>query len=113
MHPWLAQVRHDLVKRAVWPARDLRDSGERDPALLRRGLLALSDDEGAPITARALWARLSASAPPGADCAAFSAALAAAEGGLALLWPAPLAPVLALEDAFEALARSVDSPPRR
>jgi hypothetical protein len=24
---WLARVRHDLVKRLVWPARDRRDIG--------------------------------------------------------------------------------------
>ena len=24
---WLARVRHDLVKRIVWPARDRRDMG--------------------------------------------------------------------------------------
>jgi hypothetical protein len=24
---WLARVRHDLVKRLVWPARDRRDVG--------------------------------------------------------------------------------------
>ena len=24
---WLARVRHDLVKRLVWPARDRRDMG--------------------------------------------------------------------------------------
>src|SRR5919204_157210 len=30
MHPWLSRLRHDLVKRAVWAARDLRESA-REP----------------------------------------------------------------------------------
>jgi hypothetical protein len=109
MHPWLRSLRHDLVKRAVWPARDLRDTGGRDLAALRRGLFDLTDAEGAPISAEALWSRLRAGAPcPPPACDAFEQALAEAVSGLEKPWPAPLAAVLALEDAFTALARSME-----
>ena len=108
MHPWLAALRHDLVKRAGWPARDLRDTGGRDVAALRRGLLELVDAEGAPTTADALFARMRADSPcPAAACDAFAAALAAAVSALSEPWPRPLQAVLALEDAFAALARSL------
>lgn len=108
MHPWLQALRHDLVKRAVWPARDLRDSGQRDVAALRRGLTQLFDAEGAPVTALALWERMRTEAPGGAPCDAFGAALHRAVAALDAPWPAPLEAVLALEDAFAALARAVD-----
>ena len=100
---WLARVRHDLVKRLVWPARDRRDvggvpaPGELSPRLI--------DDEGAAISADALWAALAAEAPPAADVAAFGAAVthavAAADAG-------DMQGVIALEAAFAALARSLE-----
>ncbi len=62
MHPWLLALRHDLVKRAVWPARDLRDTGGRDRAALRRGLTQLTDAEGAPVTVKG---ELLGAVPPG------------------------------------------------
>jgi hypothetical protein len=108
MHPWLAAVRHDLLKRAVWPARDQRDLGQRDVEALRQGLQRLSDDEGRPATALQLFARLRGSAPAGADCDAFEAALRSAMEALDAPWPTPLEAVLALEPAFAALARSVE-----
>src|SRR5512141_2785150 len=95
MHPWLRAVRHDLVKRAVWAARDLRDSGGRDVEALRRGLFELVDAEGGPISAVDLFARLRA------------LALQRAVSSLDFKWPAPLLAVLGLEDAFDALARSI------
>jgi len=100
---WLARVRHDLVKRLVWPARDRRDMGG-DPA---PGELVpdLIDDEGRPITAPALWAALAADAPTGADTAAFEAAVA---GAAAAAQAGDVAGVLALEAAFAALARSLE-----
>lgn len=107
MHPWLRAVRHDLVKRAVWAARDLRDSGGRDVAALRRGLFELVDAEGGPVSATALFGRMRAAAPPGAACEAFAGALQHAVSSLESPWPAPLVAVLGLEDAFDALARSV------
>jgi hypothetical protein len=109
MHPWLRALRHDLVKRAVWPARDLRDSGEQDVERLRRGLLHLTDAEGAPITAERLFERMRKDAPcSAAACDAFGRALQLAVTALDSPWPAPLLAVLALEDAFSVLARSLE-----
>jgi hypothetical protein len=110
MHPWLQALRHDLVKRAVWPARDLRELGGRDVGALRRGLNELTDPGGAPVTAEALWQRMRKDAPRGCAtaCDAFGAALHEAASALDHPWPAPLDAVLALEDAFAALARAVE-----
>ncbi len=103
---WLARVRHDLVKRLVWPARDRRDAGgEPAPGELAPRLV---DEEGQPTDAGALWRTLASEAPSELDLSAFEAALshatAAAEVG-------DLDGVLALEPAFAALgelARSLD-----
>jgi hypothetical protein len=113
MHPWLKAVRHDLVKRVVWPARDLRDLGGQDLAALRRGLTQLTDAEGAPISAQALWERLRADAPKGSEpaCDAFGESLADAVAALDRPWPAPREAILALEGAFFALARSMEDEP--
>jgi hypothetical protein len=109
MHPWLRDLRHDLVKRAVWPARDLRDSGEKDASALRRGLMELADAEGRPVTALRLFEGMRTNAPcPVAACDAFARALQAAVNALDSPWPAPLHAVLGLEDAFDALARSLE-----
>ena len=100
---WLARVRHDLVKRLVWPARDRRDvggapaTGELSPRLI--------DDEGAPISAEALWAALAADAPAGADLAAFADAVARAH---AAADAGDVPGVIALEEAFAHLARSLE-----
>ena len=108
MHPWLEALRHDLVKRAVWPARDLRDAGGRDLRALRRGLMDLSDAGGAPATAAELFARMRADSPcPPAACDAFAGALQRAMAALDSPWPAPLEAVLALDDAFAELVRSL------
>lgn len=100
---WLARVRHDLVKRLVWPARDRRDmGGAPKPGELAPDLI---DEEGQPIGADALWIALAAEAPPGADLPAFAAALAravtAAQGG-------DVDGVIALEAAYADLARSLN-----
>jgi hypothetical protein len=111
MDPWLRRVRHDLVKRAVWPARDLRDCGQVDLGALRRGLGDLRDDSGAPIDAEALWARLRAEARgvPAGALDAFEDALAAATRAVAGAdFRDALVAVLGIETAFDALARSVD-----
>jgi hypothetical protein len=108
MHPWLATVRHDLLKRALWPARDLQALGQRDVEALRDGLLRLADDEGNEVTALVLFERLRVTAPSGADVAAFATALRQAVAALEQPWPAPLEAVLALEPAFAALARCVE-----
>jgi hypothetical protein len=100
---WLARVRHDLVKRLVWPARDRRDAG--GPVVPGELAASVIDEEGQPTTAAALWAALAADAPAGAGVAAFGAAITravdAARAG-------DLDGVLALEGAFTALARSLD-----
>ena len=111
MHPWLQALRHDLVKRAVWPARDLRDAGERDVAALRRGLMQLTDAEGMPVSAEALFGQMRREAPAGAVCEPFAEALRKAVAALDSDWPLPLHAVLALEDAFDALARSIEKEP--
>ena len=126
MHPWLKRLRHDLVKRAVWNARDLRETAAAPTAAdlraVRSGLRDLVDPEGNPIAARSLWALLRADAPPEvlADPAvraaadAFSAALDAADLAVTSLEDQPasadeaLETVLKLEPAFEGLARSMN-----
>ena len=120
MHPWLSRLRHDLVKRAVWPARDLRDAS-REPAegdllQLRRGLFDLRDDGGRVSTASAVWEKLRAEAPavPPAALDAFGAAVQRAEQAVSGLagdprsWPAVLDAVLRIEQAFADLARTLE-----
>jgi len=90
---WLARVRHDLVKRLVWPARDRLDvGGSPAPGELRAALI---DHEGAPTTAAALWAALDD------FTRAVEGAVAAADAG-------DVAGVMALEPAFDRLARSLE-----
>jgi hypothetical protein len=127
MHPWLSRLRHDLVKRAVWAARDLRDASRlpkpADFAQLRRGMFELRDGEGQPVTALELWQRLCSEAPPIAPAAldsfaaaldSFAAALAAAERDVANLavhpdgWRDAVEAVLRIEPAFANLARTLE-----
>lgn len=119
MHPWLRRLRHDLLKPALWAARDLQEAGGRltpaDRAALRHGLTDLCDHDGAPVTAPALFAKLRADAPAGLPAPALdafgravAAAVAAVDRGAA---PEALAAVLSLEPAFETLARLLE--PRR
>ena len=100
---WLARVRHDLVKRLVWPARDRRDlGGVPAPGEL---VAQLVDDDGAPTTAPVLWAGLKTEGPKASGAVAdFEAALARA---LAAAAAADLDGVLALEPAFDELARAL------
>jgi hypothetical protein len=100
---WLARVRHDLVKRLVWPARDRRDLGGAP----RPGELApdLIDEEGRPISAEALWTALAAEAPAGADLTAFAAAVA---GAAAAARADDVQGVIALEAAYADLAHSLN-----
>lgn len=122
MHPILARVRHDLLKHALWCARDLRGI-ERplgsDLRALRRSLLELPDGEGRPVTARTLLRGLRgelgapAEAKAGLDAlAAFERAVGEAEDAARALDPerpetqdlsGALSAVLALEPAFAAL----------
>jgi hypothetical protein len=99
---WLRRVRHDLVKRLVWPARDRRDLG----GIPFPGELAakLIDDEGSPAPAEAVWAKLKAAAPSPrhADFAIFEAALAES---VAAAQRDDIEGVLTLERAFDQLAQ--------
>src|SRR5512140_1405899 len=92
-HAWLSRLRHDLVKRVLWPARDLLDSGvsptAAEAAALRAGLVDLVAPDGSPATARDLWRRFRADAPTGV----------------------PAAVLDAFEQALEAAAAAVDSRP--
>ena len=120
MHPWLSRLRHDLVKRAVWAARDVREAARAPSAAdvleLRRGLFDLRDAEGQPLTARHLWDRLRAEAPqvPAAALGAFGGALAEAEQRVTGLaerpetWREALEAILGIETAFAALARTLE-----
>jgi len=115
--PWLSRLRHDLVKRVLWPARDLLDSGVPPTAVeavaLRAGLHDLIAPDGSPATARDLWRRFRAEAPAGVPAAvldAFEQALAAAAAAVESRPPAEAAQVvLQLEPAFQELARHVDA----
>ncbi len=101
-NPWLARVHHDLVKRLVWVARDLRDAGiEPRPGEL---ITALVDEEGEPVTAAALWKDLRESAPNTIDLREFDGALQACVEAATLN---DLHGVLQLELAFERLKASV------
>jgi len=125
MHPWLARLRHDLLKHALWCARDLGEcadaGGPLKPAdlqALRRSLLALPDGEGRPVTAAQLWRELRAeSCADPAALDAFEAAVLRAEaavrasgteGGDGTGGRTALSAVLALESAFFLLAQTLD-----
>ena len=102
---WLARVRHDLLKRLVWPARDRRDlGGVPAPGELVANLV---DEEGAPTTPLALWNALVADGPAGPSDALgrFEAALTRAVSAGAA---GDVDGVLALEPAFDELARSLE-----
>lgn len=123
MHPILARIRHDLLKHALWCARDLRGI-ERplgsDLRALRRSLLELPDEEGRPVPARALLSGLRVAIDPPADAPdvraaldAFARAVGEAEDAARALDPerpeakelsSALSAVLALEPAFAALS---------
>src|SRR6185437_1507618 len=96
---WLARVRHDLVKRLVWPARDRRDlGGAPGPGELRAQLV---DDEGEPTSAAALRAE----GPAGPAVTRFETAL---ERAVAAAAAGQMDGVLALESAFDELAQAMD-----
>jgi hypothetical protein len=75
MHPWLRRLHHDLVKRLLWTARDCAETGTTPaPGELVKSLI---DEEGCPISARALYGKLAADAPDGVDLTDFAEALEA------------------------------------
>ena len=101
---WLRCLRHDLVKRVLWPARDRKDMG--GPVQPGELVARLVDDEGTPASAEAIWAGLRADAPEPAHAAlaTFEAALLAA---LRAAEKDDVQGVLALEPAFENLAANL------
>jgi hypothetical protein len=100
---WLARLHHDLVKRALWPARDRRDlGGPVRPGELR---VRLPDDEGREVSLGEAWRALRTEAPADLDVEAldaFAAAVTAAETGAAR---DDLDAVLALDAAFDLLSK--------
>jgi hypothetical protein len=101
---WVARLRHDLVKRLLWPARDRREMGGAPaPGELVPSLI---DGEGRSVTAEALWRSLRDDAPPGLALDPFDAALSRA---LAAAAAGDVAGVLAFEADVEALERLVRS----
>ncbi len=103
---WLRRVRHDLVKRLVWPARDRLDDPVGGQAQAGELLAALIDEEGNPASAEAVWAGLREDAPaPGHPAlAAFAIALGRA---VAAAEQDDAAGVLALESAFDRLVEQL------
>jgi len=120
MDAWLSRLRHDLVKRAVWSARDLREAGREpgpaDMLELRAGLFELRDGEGRVVSARELWQELCREAPPlpAAALESFGRTLEHAERSVAGLatqmqsWREAVDAVLRIETAFAALARTLE-----
>ena len=104
---WLAQVRHDLVKRLLWPARDRHALG--GPVRPGELVATLIDDEGAPVAAAALWTALRAGAPVALSLAALDAFAAAVDAAVAAARADDLPGVLQLEPAFTALAIACDT----
>jgi hypothetical protein len=113
MRRWLLRVRHDLIKHALWQARDLHEAGQApgpdDLRRLQRALLELPGADGTPGSALKRWRELTAELgplPPAAQeaLADFAQAIAAAQA--AVQGPAPaLDAVLGLEPAFQALSQ--------
>ena len=116
MHPWAARLRHDIVKPAVWAARDLRSlegtPSAADVAALRNGLYDLRDEEGAVVDARSLLEQMRLKAPRNTpEVEQFSAAIEEAQTAVDALpmdFAAAISALLRIEERFEALARSLD-----
>jgi hypothetical protein len=104
---WLGLVNHDLVKRLLWPARDRRAMG--GPVRPGELVVALAGEDGHPRSAVETWRSLRAELPAmgpeaGGALDAFERAVAAAQQAAAA---DDLDGVLALEPAFDVLARKV------
>jgi hypothetical protein len=120
MHPFARRLHHDIVKRAVWAARDLRSlEGKPSPAdvaALRKGLYDLRDEEGAIVDARSLWKRMRLEAPRNVlELEQFSNAIDEAQAAVDALpagFAAAVSALLRIEERFEALARSLDTEER-
>ena len=102
---WLARVRHDLVKRMLWPARDRRELGGR--AAPGELVATLIDDEGRAVTAETCWASLRADAPDGVSSVALERFADAVRATEAAARAGDVDGVLALDAAFAALVQNV------
>lgn len=119
MPSFLARLRHDLLKQALWCARDLetlRQAGQptvaADRRALRRSLLELVDSEGRAATALMVWRELRGeSSAPAAALDDFERAVVAAETAVQELANSDaelsqaLVAVRQLEEAFSRLAQ--------
>ncbi|HEX2571304.1 MAG TPA: hypothetical protein VH877_17230 [Polyangia bacterium] len=124
---WLGRVRHDLLKHALWCARDLRALTEggaaprpADIAELERRLLAVPDAEGQPVSLGVRWRELRAELEETGALAseavaaldAFTRGVDAAEAAARRLaahpseWATALEAVFALEGAFQTLSQA-------
>jgi hypothetical protein len=104
---WLARLRHDLVKRLLWPARDRSEMGGAPaPGELVPSLI---DGEGRPVSAEALWQSMRADAPGGVPAQALDAFGSAHARALAAAAAGDVARVLAFEADVDALAQVVRS----
>jgi hypothetical protein len=97
---WLRRLRHDLVKRVLWPARDREDMG--GPVQPGELVARLVDDEGKPTSVEEIWTALRMEAPAAAHpgLARFEAALVKS---IQASKRDDLSGVLALEPAFDQL----------
>jgi hypothetical protein len=98
---WLRRLRHDLVKRVLWPARDRKDMG--GPVVAGELRPRLIDDEGRPTALLDLWRALRDEAPLPAHPAldAFEGVLRDVDAAAAR---DDVDGVLALDSAFARLA---------
>jgi hypothetical protein len=103
---WLGRVRHDLVKRMVWGARDRREMGGAVVAGELR--VQLVDEEGRDASAAEVWAVLRGEAPGEISPEALEAFGEALAGAVAAAERDDLAGVLALEGAFERLRATTE-----
>ena len=101
---WLSRLRHDLVKRVLWPARDRKEMG--GPVQPGELVARLVDEEGNVASVEEIWAALRADAPwadhPGLarfEAILFQAAAAAQRDD----WQG----VVALEPAFDRLVADI------
>jgi hypothetical protein len=97
---WLRRLRHDLVKRVLWPARDRQDMG--GPVHPGELVARLVDDEGKPASVEEIWVALRAEAPAAAHpgLARFEAVLVKS---IQATKQDDLPGVLALQAAFDQL----------
>jgi hypothetical protein len=103
---WLGRVRHDLVKRIVWAARDRREIGG---AVVAGELRAqLIDEDGKDASAAEIWATLRREAPDAAPDQALAAFGEALAGAVAAAERDDVDGVLALEGAFERLRATIE-----